>query len=337
MTLTRRAAADNVLAFEAVTASGEFVKADERENPDLYWALKGGGPSAFAVILSVTMKTFPDLPAAGAVLDINWAHTVDQDVWWNGTSIFHKWSNHFVDAGLYVYFELFPNNLHIRPFVAINQTATQLQATLQPFLDELHTAGIPHDFSISSYPTFFELYTALFEDEAAGGSAVTGGWLLNHDDVANRNDEIIDAYKTILNARPDSYSFMIGHLFNPGYGAPVSNSATHPAWRNATNFMITNILVPEGASLAMKRSLQDTLTNKIDKALRDVSKSGCTYVNEADPYQDNWQSHFWGSEYPRLKQLRGKWDPKGVFYAMSTPGTEGWHMLEDNTKLCKAV
>ncbi|KAL2167349.1 hypothetical protein VTG60DRAFT_1382 [Thermothelomyces hinnuleus] len=86
--------------------------------------------------------------------------------------------------------------------------------------------------------------------------------------------------------------------------------------------LVTGLVVPVGSSLAEKAALQNVLTNTMDEALRQASTSGCTYVNEADPYQPNWQSHFWGLEYPKLKTLRKKWDPLGIFCALSTPGTE---------------
>ena len=43
--LTRRfgLSCDNVEGFTLVTADGSFVRADPRENPDLFWALRGGG------------------------------------------------------------------------------------------------------------------------------------------------------------------------------------------------------------------------------------------------------------------------------------------------------
>ncbi|KAL2167350.1 hypothetical protein VTG60DRAFT_1383 [Thermothelomyces hinnuleus] len=167
--------ADNVLSFEAITASGKYVTANEKVNPDLFWALKGGGPASYAVILSVTMKTFPDIPSAGATLYINTTHTLDPDVWWNGTSIFHKWSNHFVDNGLYVYFEVFPFTFRARPFVAIGRTGAELQTIGQPFPDELAAKGVPFDFETKYSPTFYDLYVDLFEPEAAGSSALTGG------------------------------------------------------------------------------------------------------------------------------------------------------------------
>jgi hypothetical protein len=273
-------AADNVLAFEAITASGHYVTANAQQNADLFWALKGGGPASFAVILSVTMKTFPDIPSAGAELYINTTHTTDSDVWWNGTAAFHKWSNHFVDNGLYVYFELLPLTLRVRPFVAIGKTSAELAAVVKPFLDELAALGVPYDFTLKEFPTFYDLYVDLFEAEAAGSSALTGGWMFNHHDVATNNDGIIEAFKTVLSPRPDLFGFMVGHLFNPGYGAPKSNSATHPAWRNATDFIIAILPVTPGASLAQKADLQNVLTNTMDEALRGASTSGCTYVNE---------------------------------------------------------
>lgn len=357
-----------MLEFEAITAAGQYVTANANVNSDLFWALKGGGPGSYAVVLSVTMKTFPDVKSSGASLYINATHTTDPDTFWNGVTIYHKWSNHFVDSGLYAYWEMYPETLRVRPFVAIGKTKPQLQAILQPFLDELDANNIPYEFDIKQFPTFYDLYIDLFEDEESGSSVMVGGWMFDHDDVTQRNDDIIDAFKTVLAPRPDLSGLIIGHLFNPGYGLPVANSATHPAWRHATDFTIFVLPVPDGASLAQKADLQNVVTNTMDGALKAASNSGCTYVNEvsfpllspprsnvsirchmsrqvtdrssppqADPYQDNWQSHFWGSSYPRLKQIREKWDPRGVFYAISTPGTEGWQEIEDGTKLCKKL
>jgi hypothetical protein len=38
-------AADQVLAYEVVTADGRFVTASDNVNSDLFWALRGGGGS----------------------------------------------------------------------------------------------------------------------------------------------------------------------------------------------------------------------------------------------------------------------------------------------------
>lgn len=38
-------AADNVRNFEVVLGNGSIVEANAQVNPDLFWALKGGGPN----------------------------------------------------------------------------------------------------------------------------------------------------------------------------------------------------------------------------------------------------------------------------------------------------
>jgi FAD/FMN-containing dehydrogenase len=45
----------SILEFEVVLASGEIVTANSEQNPDLYWALKGGGNN-FGVVASYSMQ-----------------------------------------------------------------------------------------------------------------------------------------------------------------------------------------------------------------------------------------------------------------------------------------
>ncbi|GJC81678.1 FAD-linked oxidoreductase ZEB1 [Colletotrichum liriopes] len=331
--------ADNALEFEAITADGKYVKANAKENPDLFFGLKGGGPSSFAIVTSVTFRTYPEEKAAGGVLYINGTQTTDETTFWEGVRVFHKWSNHFVDNGLYVYFELGPMMLTVQPFVAVGQTQAELDQIIKPMIDELKANGIPFESSTKGFGTFYELYTDLFHDEQAGAHSLTGGWMFSHADVEKRNDQIIDAFKTVVSPREDlqNSGFMVGHLWNAGYGWPEANSATHPAFRNATDFIITILPVPVGASLEKKADLQNVLTNIQDEAMRQAGPEGCTYVNEADPFQPNWQDAFWGPVYPTLLSLRKKWDPKGVFYAVATPGTEDWEEIEFGTRLCKKL
>ena len=98
--------ADNVLSFEAITAEGKYVTANAKENSDLFWALKGGGPSSFAVVVSITVKTFPEVPTAGTILNINSTHTNDTELFAKGLRIFHNLANHYSDNHMFVYFEV---------------------------------------------------------------------------------------------------------------------------------------------------------------------------------------------------------------------------------------
>lgn len=272
-------AADNVLELDILTTAGEFLTVNSETEPELFWALRGGGPSTYAVVLSATLRTYPELPSSGAALSFS---TTDADLFWEGVRIFHSQSNHFVDNGLYVYFELGALLLRVQPFLAVNQTADELEAVLAPMVEELDAAGVPYDLEYSEYDSFYELYIDLFEDEAAGAFALTGGWLFTHQDVEENNDGIVEAFKTVISPREDlaDQGFMIGHMWNAGFGRPEPNSATNPLFRKASDFIITTLNVPVGASIEEKADYQHVLTNTMDEALRQAGKHGCSYVNE---------------------------------------------------------
>ncbi|KAH6850576.1 hypothetical protein B0I37DRAFT_117027 [Chaetomium sp. MPI-CAGE-AT-0009] len=331
--------ADTALKFKVITADGVLKTASAKKNPDLFWALRGGGPAAFAVIVEATYKTFDDKPSAGIHLDINQTHTTNATLFWEAVRIFHGYSTHFVDNDLYVYYELGTTgqNLHVHPFVGVGKTLAELQAVLQPMFDDLDGIGIRYTASGGAeFSTFYDLYQAMFEGEAAGNSALTGGWTIGRQDVEENHPAIVAAFQTVVAAG----SFMIGHMWSAGRGVPEArwaDSAVNPRFRKVVDKIITLVPVAGNAPLADKAAAQDKLTNVVDAALREAAPNGCAYVNEADPYEPNWQEAFWGDNYPKLFELRNKYDPDGVFYAVSTPGTEGWEQIETGTRLCRKL
>lgn len=78
--------ADNALEWEAVTADGRAVKASPSENPDLYWALSGGGGGNYAVVLSMTVKAHPDAVVGGASLTFS---SADETILYGAIEVFH--------------------------------------------------------------------------------------------------------------------------------------------------------------------------------------------------------------------------------------------------------
>ena len=277
--------ADTALQFKVITADGILRTANAKTNSDLFWALKGGGPAAFAVIVEATYKTFDDKPSSGLNLDIDTSHTTNATLFWEAVRIFHGYSTHFVDNGLYVYYELGTagQNLHVHPFVAIGKTPAELQAVLKPMFDDFAKIGITYTSSAANFATFYDLYNAMFETEVAGNSALTGGWTIGRKDVEENHPAVISAFQTVLGAG----SFMVGHMWSAGHGLPKNqwaNSAVNPRFRNVVDKLITIVPIGGNAPLADKAAAQHRLTYVVDAALRNAAPNGCSYINEVSPF-----------------------------------------------------
>lgn len=62
LTRTHGLACDNLLSLDVVTAAGEFVRASETENADLFWACRGGGGN-FGVVTALEFRLHEVGPA----------------------------------------------------------------------------------------------------------------------------------------------------------------------------------------------------------------------------------------------------------------------------------
>ena len=56
--------------------------------------------------------------------------------------------------------------------------------------------------------------------------------------------------------------------------------------------------------------------------IRSVSPRSGSYVNESDFFEDDWQHSYWGDHYPRLVEIKRRYDPDNVFSVHHGVGTD---------------
>jgi FAD/FMN-containing dehydrogenase len=65
----------------------------------------------------------------------------------------------------------------------------------------------------------------------------------------------------------------------------------------------------------------------IDRAaaeLRKIAPNAGSYVSESNYFNPNWREAYWGTNYPRLRAIKRKYDPTGLFFVHHGVGSEEW-------------
>jgi hypothetical protein len=153
--------------------------------------------------------------------------------------------------------------------------------------------------------------------------------------VQNNNPALTAALRNI-SASGDFWFICFGlNVSHALVGNTPSSNAVLPAWRNAVMSMTVigpwNFTAPREQMLAK----EDEVTNSVTPQLEAVTPGSGTYLNEADFRQKNWQETFYGSNYPRLRWVKAKYDPYNLFYATTAVGSEAWTVASDG-RLCRA-
>jgi hypothetical protein len=63
---------DNIVSVQIINYKGEIMKVNKKENPDLFWAVKGAGTCNFGVITEIELKIYDDLYCQFETLQWTW-------------------------------------------------------------------------------------------------------------------------------------------------------------------------------------------------------------------------------------------------------------------------
>ncbi|KAH8652252.1 hypothetical protein BX600DRAFT_417740 [Xylariales sp. PMI_506] len=320
-------AADNTLSFEVVTASGELLTASRTQNSDLYWALSGGGPGNFGVVVSMTVKAHPEAVVSGIRFSVTAGEAQAAEKVFDAVDAFHETITDIVDAGIMVIYFFGTGFFQIPVLTAYNKTEDELKQVLAPFFSRLDALRLEYTMTYTEFSSYYEHYNHYLGPLPLGnigvGTSQYGSRLILRSQITSFGDT--------ARALADNGAVFIG------VGTNVSrfggDNSVLPAWRDTIVHgsldLPFNFTAPWADTLATRAKITDNLVPLLEKA---TPGSGA-YMNEADWQQPGFQDAFFGSNYAPLRAIKKKWDPEGFFYAVGAVGSEAFTVREDG-RLC---
>jgi FAD/FMN-containing dehydrogenase len=294
---------DNLLEAEMVLASGEIVRVNADEHPDLYWAIRGGGGN-FGVVTSFKFRlhkidtifggpTFWPVEAAEDVLSVYREFLPSAPRELSGFFAFHT-----VPPA-----PPFPEEIHLRKVCGIvwcHTSGDEAEATaaMKPLMDAV-PEPLMHGVQAMPHPALQGAFDGLYPKGEQ--------WYWRADFVKEVPDEAVREHARFGAAMPTMKSTM--HLYPvDGAAHDVGSSDTAWSYRDAVWATVYAGVDPDPAEVDNIRSWS------IDyfEALHPYSAGGA-YVNMMmDEGQDRVRASY-RDNYERLAQIKGRCDEDNTF------------------------
>jgi FAD/FMN-containing dehydrogenase len=234
----------------------------------------------------------------------------------------------------------------------------QAQRAWQPFFDWvkglpqefLVTAALGTDVTAARHWWDIEGNNSMVRDTRAGAARTHAWWQGDSDQVGaylHGYDSLwlpasllqVAHQRRLADALYASSRYKsVGLHFNKGLaGAPAEviasarKTATNPAVADA--FALAIIADGEAPAYpglprpAMDLEAARKDAHDVDLAtaeLRKIVPKAGSYVSESNYFNASWQEAFWGENYPRLRAVKTKYDPGGLFFVHHGVGSEDW-------------
>ena len=284
-------ACDNATSFDIVTADGRFLRANDKENPDLYWGLRGGGGN-FGIVTSIEYRLHDMDPV---ILGGNLAWPLAQ-----ARDVLRYYRDMAVDAPEVA--NLAPD-LHWGPdgpMVGIEACWSGDRAQGESWLKKLRAFGKPAHDDIAPMP-----YIAIQSsgDEFLG---VGKNYHIKSGMLTQLKDEGIDLVIDSFKRMPNWHVLVFDH----GGGAYRHTAPAATAFPNRD--MLFNLL-----SLGMWPN-RDGIEDNIAKMranwheLAPLTKGFYTNLADTDVTLTSYRENY-GANFERLVALKAKYDPNNMF------------------------
>ncbi len=302
--LTRRygLTIDNLLEVEMVLADGRFVVANERQNADLFWAVRGGGGN-FGVVTSFLFRgqaAGPTVYGGPIFWPMEHAATVMRfwrDLMLNGPEELGGWFGFHTVPPV----DMFPAEHHMKKMAVVTWCYTGDLEQAERVFEPIRAVAPPAiDFA---GPIPLPALQSLFDGLYPPGLQ----WYWNADFVTDLTDEAVNLHLQYGNQLPSVHSTM--HLY-PINGAAHRVGQNDTAWNyREANFVQVIVGVdPDPANNARTIAWSKEYWRKLHPL-----SSGGAYVNMMmDEGQERVMASY-RDNYPRLAQIKAKYDPQNLF------------------------
>lgn len=294
-------AIDNLLEVEVVLANGNLVTASSGENPDLFWALRGGGGN-FGVVVSFTFKMSPlHTVYAGPML---WELDDAEEMW--------TWHHEFINKApneLGGYFALltvppfppFPEHLHLKKMCGVVWCYTGDPNKAEEIFKPIRAKKTPAlDFA---GPLPVPVLNTLFDPLYPSGLL----WYWKADYVKDISPEVIKLHIEHFKEAPTRYCTM--HMYNVnGVAAGVAKDTTAWNYRDANYGMVI-------VGVSDNTSDEAAITNWARNYWSEIHpySMGGAYVNFMMEEGQERVKASYGDNYKKLAQVKAKYDPENLF------------------------
>jgi FAD/FMN-containing dehydrogenase len=314
-------ASDNLVGAQVVTADGRIRDCSADQEPDLFWACRGGGGGNFGVATSFRLRTRPAPTVTLFYLAWPWSRAARVvDAW-------QRWAPHAPDP-LWSTCKLLAGAGRGAPTAFAAGTYLGSAADAQPLLDQL-VARVGTDPSGHSLRTRAYL-PAMLTEAGCGGLTVTechlpsqlaGGRLTRESEVAASHffSRPVPAAGLAAMVAGVEARGRIGGGGEGGISMDALGGAVNRVAPGATAFVHRDSLFlaqltstwSAGAEPAPVMAQQRWLTGFRDTLA--PYANGEAYQNYIDPTRSDWQRAYYGANYDRLARVKAALDPGSLF------------------------
>lgn len=280
--------------------------------------LSGGGGGTFGIATSAVLKAHPQVPVTISTFSFATSNNVSVETFWKGFAAYWNQMPIYNAEKTYSYWSIMNAGgsyvFTMAPFFATNKTTQEYEALVSPLFKTLSELGIPHEAKTEYFDSFYPAYQATFGSAPQNIGSYNGIPANRLVPAENWSNETIR--ETTLQAFRDTVDrarIVLGY-----HQAPLDPegdiNAVNPAFRKEASQLIIVTGIDANATAEEIKLAGENLTHAIMGPLKAATSAGGAYNNEADVGELDWQDAFWGENYPRLLDIKHKWDPTGLFY-----------------------